>query len=463
MYLGHRKFNVIGKIKKEDQDYLSCLPDEILLLILSRLPLIEAGRTSVLSQRWKNLWSLITSRLDFEAPQRMKDMRWGKKGRKEEKLKYIKWVDQTLSSHPVPEVEELRICFDLNKAFADSIDRWIEFAAEKRVKRFELDLSNIWGAAPLHIYAPNLLMPSAIPREDGNNRFYFLTDLALSCVNVSGEVIESFIANCPSLERLSIQRLILLYNLKVAGPSLKLKFLEILKCNCLGKIEISAPNLVLFKYHADLNLVTIKNAPLLSNVSFGGGIVHVLCYPSCPLFEYFSQLRILELEMPSWVLGVFTRSSHIEIPVLDNLKQLELSTMPYYSQCLLFPCLLIKAAPCLQRFSMKMRFKGLFDNDGEWISRNNFKKLKQKVQYTHKCLEEVELIGFNGETSNVLLGLSLIAIAVNLKKMIIDLRPPLLEDGPWKTFISLDLSKAKKGVKKLQSKIRPGTELVIVE
>jgi len=42
-----------------DSDRISCLPDHIIDPILSRLPIKEAGRTSVLSNKWRKKWSTL--------------------------------------------------------------------------------------------------------------------------------------------------------------------------------------------------------------------------------------------------------------------------------------------------------------------------------------------------------------------------------------------------------------------
>ncbi|XP_027342972.1 F-box protein At1g80960-like [Abrus precatorius] len=53
--------------KKEEElpDFINNLPDEILCMILSLLPVDEAVRTGILSKRWRSLWK-HTSRLDFD-------------------------------------------------------------------------------------------------------------------------------------------------------------------------------------------------------------------------------------------------------------------------------------------------------------------------------------------------------------------------------------------------------------
>ena len=44
-----------------EEDKMSQLPDDILLLILDKTDIFEAVKTSILSHRWKNLWRLLPS------------------------------------------------------------------------------------------------------------------------------------------------------------------------------------------------------------------------------------------------------------------------------------------------------------------------------------------------------------------------------------------------------------------
>ncbi|KAL9322230.1 hypothetical protein ACSQ67_010283 [Phaseolus vulgaris] len=52
-------------VSNEEVDRISCLPDEIICHILSFLPTKEVVTTSVLSTRWKTLWTSVLT-LDFE-------------------------------------------------------------------------------------------------------------------------------------------------------------------------------------------------------------------------------------------------------------------------------------------------------------------------------------------------------------------------------------------------------------
>ena len=51
-------------------DWISRLPDDLLVTILSRLTLKEAGVTSVLSRRWCYLWTNVAG-LDFDADEKL--------------------------------------------------------------------------------------------------------------------------------------------------------------------------------------------------------------------------------------------------------------------------------------------------------------------------------------------------------------------------------------------------------
>ncbi|KAJ4838482.1 hypothetical protein Tsubulata_021077, partial [Turnera subulata] len=66
-----------------------------------------------------------------------------------------------------------------------------------------------------------------------------LTSLRLGFVNVTGDVIEHFLINCPLLERLVVERSASLESIKVVASSpLPLKHLEILHCDKFESVEM---------------------------------------------------------------------------------------------------------------------------------------------------------------------------------------------------------------------------------
>ncbi|CAK9143463.1 unnamed protein product [Ilex paraguariensis] len=126
------------------EDRISQLPDEILVSILSRLTVIEAVSASLLSRIWSYLWTYIPV-LNFDDSKRLHDLKLGCKSLKKEAHKYVSFVNQVLNSYQGPSIELFRVHFLLGASSAKDIDKWINFAIEKRVQRLELDLSDYMG------------------------------------------------------------------------------------------------------------------------------------------------------------------------------------------------------------------------------------------------------------------------------------------------------------------------------
>ncbi|KAH7836013.1 hypothetical protein Vadar_031971 [Vaccinium darrowii] len=89
----------------------------------------EAGRSSMLSHRWRNLWKLTTS-LNFDESETM----WKMIRKPRESSKYIAWVNQVLKLHFHPSLDEFRVNYFLDGSDSCDIDEWINFAIPKRVK-----------------------------------------------------------------------------------------------------------------------------------------------------------------------------------------------------------------------------------------------------------------------------------------------------------------------------------------
>ncbi|GER36910.1 F-box/RNI-like superfamily protein, partial [Striga asiatica] len=181
---------------------ISRLPDDILLIILSFLPLKEAGRTSVLSSRWRNLWSYILH-LNFDDRSSMEKIIEDPNFRSVEREKYVKWVDSVLQSHRGSTVKELRICFSLVKSATKSVTKWLEFAFERHTEKLELNLSD--GDCS-HVPDERYVFPQELCRSDGpykSSRLFnckSIKMLSLGCINISGETIEFLLRGCPLLE-----------------------------------------------------------------------------------------------------------------------------------------------------------------------------------------------------------------------------------------------------------------------
>ncbi|KAM6565017.1 hypothetical protein CsatB_025015 [Cannabis sativa] len=464
--LPHKKrMQIKGKISTMDhhhhhhhEDLISKLPDDILVLVLNFLSLRDSARTSLLSRRWKNLWTLISGTLEFDASKTMEDMRWLRKERSFERPRYANWVNRVMGKHRSLKLEELKICFDLDNSYCLDINKWVEFAAVKEVKKLDLGFPGRWGGMLRNPYCLHIsVLCNNIWGKLRSDAFCSLTDLNLSFVDVNDDVVEYFLDKCHNLVNLCIKGSNSLIKVEVSEcEGFNLKSLKILECPLIKVVKISTPNLVSFGYDGPLIDMPFNKVPNLSEVYFGGNNTISLANRSKELFGYFSMLKILKLDMSSSVYNFnhVARAFDTQVPELSNLEQLELSIMAYCDQCIIWPCLMIKAAPLLHRFSMKMMFKctdqDLYDRDDQLLlNEDQIRKLREAVLFTHQSVKEVELYGFSDHRNIHMaeLWLRLVDIAVSLEKVTIDVRHPCLKESPWLNVKTQELDKARERVR----------------
>lgn len=446
-------------------DFISRMPDDILVSILSRLPLKEAATTSNLSTRWRYLWCQTDS-LDFDANEKLDKLAVDSKLRVVERPKYINWVNRVTRQHKGPTIDEFRICFDLDKSSRGAIDKWVEFAISKRVQKLELDLLENGEMLrqpprnyPLPIKIFDRSLGSTVKRHylnlpktvsDKEMEIKFLKLLFLKCVNVSEEALTKLLINCIALQQLSIHGSGDLENIKISGQSLVLKYFEIVFCFGVKSIEITDANLESFSYLGPGITIKLSNLPRLEEISIGEGYSgfenNVFGQISCCI----SHLQILTLD-------IYRPEENIKFltfPELPKLKQLILKVGAWDDDSLLEFTSLAKACPKLQRFVIQLI----------WMSpAKRRRKIRHAAKHPHQYLEVVEIVGYYGRTSDVELAVYFIDNAVLLHKILIDPRYQVLERTP----IGNDQLKKEKAArscakKQLEPRTPQGVELVIL-
>ncbi|GFP83559.1 putative F-box/LRR-repeat protein at5g02700, partial [Phtheirospermum japonicum] len=277
------------QVQHSSIDRISTLSDEILLFILSLLTLEDAAKTSILSRRWRHLWS-FTPTLDFDVktssvPLSMSFTGALERALEDQRRNYVRWVDSVIMSHKAYTVEKFRLFFNLTKLHQQRIDEWLRHALARKVRTLELDLTNDCCRKG-HEYYQCYTFPYELLRDDSVD-FKFLEKLCTHYVNVKCEAVEFFLRNCPRLEHLSICRSGDLKTLKIIRPFPALKRVEISLCHALESFEIRDAGVVYLKYEGKkIRPFVLENVSLLTQLCIEGS----LTYSMADVLSLFSSL-----------------------------------------------------------------------------------------------------------------------------------------------------------------------------
>lgn len=204
-------------------DLISDLPQSIIEGILSRLPIRDAVRTSILSSKWRYKWSIITELVfDEKCVTQYND-----RGLMETSL--VKFITRTLFLHQGP-IHKFQLS-TMHLQCCPDIDQWILFLSRKNIKELVLELGEgEWFRVPSCLFNCSKLTRLELFRCEFDpppsfKGFLSLRSLNLHQVLVTPEAIESLISSCPLLESLSLSYFDSL-DLSICAPNLKFLFLE---------------------------------------------------------------------------------------------------------------------------------------------------------------------------------------------------------------------------------------------
>lgn len=223
------------------QDIISELPQSIIETILTKIPIRDAVRTSILSTRWRYKWSNITHLVfDDKCAILSND-----KGQVEDNL--VKFITRCLFLHLGPIHK-----FVLSSTFLQSspdVDQWLLFLSRKDIKELVLELGEgEWFRAPSSLFCCKKLTRLELIRCELDPPLNFggfscLKHLNLQQVLIGPDVVENLISSCPLLE------------------SLTLSYFDSLA------LTIRAPNLKFLSLEGEFKDICLENTPLLVAIS----------------------------------------------------------------------------------------------------------------------------------------------------------------------------------------------------
>ncbi|TVU12164.1 hypothetical protein EJB05_45794, partial [Eragrostis curvula] len=232
------------------------LPNDTLCIILSKLNLKEAGRTSVLSSKWTNMW-MICPRLRFVDS----EIRGKYVSRKQQTQKFIENVNAVLALQQGKVVETLEIKIEYkDRVLLDHLGNWVSFAAALRTKNLALDLApkKFAHRTGRYVFPFELLDGATMSRlEQIQLSFVFLKlpsefsgfpklkKLDLHLVEGTTKYLQNMLSGCSNLEWLSMVRCSLKEELIVDCPMSELLYLHVSHCE-MTKMELQAPKLRTF-------------------------------------------------------------------------------------------------------------------------------------------------------------------------------------------------------------------------
>ncbi|PWA35753.1 F-box domain, FBD domain, Leucine-rich repeat domain, L domain-like protein [Artemisia annua] len=338
---------------RPDVDFISKMPDLVLVDILSRLPLKQAVTTGVLSPRWRFVWCSL-NKLDFVGSTTLAKM--DGKLCDLERAKYINQVNNvigSLRSHTSPMLQSIKISFDLDKTCFKDINNWLRFALDKKVEVLEMDLrvTNENYEFPLPLSDGNMVCLSERPSSSSMVvETLPFKKLSLLFVNVSDLTLKLLLKNSPNLEMLYIHGSELLADVDVGGQDINIKHFTLT-----GNLEVQSVSLHDFdleKFHyigRDI-VIRLRNLPKIKEVCIGIVSVGLKNNVFTAISSVASYLEVLNLSIDRREEDLNIKA----IPGLPNVKTLKLTIQTEKYDSLIAFIEIAKKCPKLKTFVMSL-------------------------------------------------------------------------------------------------------------
>ncbi|KAL2939280.1 hypothetical protein RDABS01_033912 [Bienertia sinuspersici] len=341
------------KLQQEDEDKISSLPDNLLITIISLLPINNAAATSAVSRRWRNLWTHLTH-LSFP-PSNWDDQR--KKPSFKNPNSFVSTINQILSKLKFPKIHNFRLWipfYPLQIKAEVGSSFLVPLLNEICHRNPEIIQVSFFGNNPSLFYQlPTCILqtPSIVKLELGE---------MLEFMNITADGL--FNVNLPNLKKLSIHLHDSSRNLMGAlfksCPLLENLCLNIFTMNLhrFADIPISSPNLKQLslrieggRHNSPNNHKLVIDAPLLENCHISSKLMffHFIKNPTslrevtlcvCDIVvvdannDYASKLMGLfqgilfveSLILKHWKASLLSFLDKISLPIFPNLIHLKI-------------------------------------------------------------------------------------------------------------------------------------------
>ncbi|KAJ4772828.1 FBD-associated F-box protein [Rhynchospora pubera] len=293
------------RMENENPDRLSSLSDDLIVSILSHLPIKEVAQTCILSKRWRNLWAIVPS-LCFDIHD------WNVDCEKFNDFvgNFLLKRDGACTDTHIFRIlcqDIMHIC-DSFDAVCSEANKWITYAVKHNVKILELSFDGYCDldipdclftcktleALKLDLYDSNFmeLIPSTIhlPR---------LRNLNLDQINFCDDNLEKVILGCPNLQDLSMENCGLNMSKFSCHSVQRLRLVGPYTSN--ETISISAPcvQILVLKCHKDSRVI-LKEMPKVTQATLYINSSKYEREYNCHLFRSLSGVKSLDISSLCW-------------------------------------------------------------------------------------------------------------------------------------------------------------------
>ncbi|KAJ6377088.1 hypothetical protein OIU76_026119 [Salix suchowensis] len=335
------------------------LPDDVLDMIFSFLPIRNAVQIGVLSTRFKNSWN-FSRRLDFDDD--------FARGRSPEDFKSV--VNKVFDRHEGSSILRFRLCFDPDREEL-LVEKWIRKSIEKGVEELDLEFY-----------------------QNGNN--------------------------CSFLETLDLAQCHRIFHLKIFAQK-KFKVLRVGDCQEILRIYIDAPNLRSFHYSGHVCFIKFNVVPQLKDVMLNfrpsKGFtetfrVRNLVYDLYPIQVLTTTSTFLEGLSPKFIGGKLREMQFF----LGNLKEFHL-IMEGAIYCNPYDIIsFLKHCPGLEKIFIDLN-DFCFVRGPYWELHN--RQSFQKYSLSFDSLKFIKLQGFKFQKDELMLVRFLLERAISLEKLVL--------------------------------------------